>query len=412
MPSPRRIYLDHAATSWPKPEAVYEAVNHYQREVGAPHGRSGYREALLSNQVVDRARQGVAEILGAGQAEQVIFTASGTDSLNLAIRGIVRHGDHVVTSVCEHNSVLRPLRALQETSAVSVSYVPCDGQGRLSPDDVRQALRPDTRLVVIGHGSNVTGATQPIEPIARVLHGQGALLLVDAAQTAGHVPIDVQHMGIDLLAAPGHKGLLGPLGTGVLYVRPGVQHLLSPLRTGGTGTHSSEDRQPDELPEKYESGSHNLPGLAGLAAACDFLRDRTVTEIHSQLARHTSQLLERMEDLDVTGRAGLKIYGPRFKHPPTSPRSPSVGAVLATRTSVVSLTFMGYDPQELALLLEASYGIQSRAGLHCAPKMHRALGTLAGGGTLRLSLGWSTTQDEIDQTVKALEALVGTKSRQ
>ena len=216
MPSRRRIYLDHAATSWPKPEAVYEAVNHYQREVGAPHGRSGYREALLSNQVVDRARQGVAKILGADQAEQVIFTASGTDSLNLAIRGIVRHGDHVVTSVCEHNSVLRPLRALQETSAVSVSYVPCDGQGRLSPDDVRQALRPDTRLVVIGHGSNVTGAIQPIEPIARVLHGLDALLLVDAAQTAGHVPIDVQQMGIDLLAAPGHKGLLGPLGTGVL----------------------------------------------------------------------------------------------------------------------------------------------------------------------------------------------------
>ena len=191
-------------------------------------------------------------------------------------------------------------------------------------------------------------------------------------------------------------------------MRPGVQHQLSPLRTGGTGTHSSEDRQPDQLPEKYESGSHNLPGLAGLAAACDFLRARTVTEIHSQLTRHTSQLLERMEDLDVTGTAGLKIYGPRFEHPPASPRSPSVGAVPATRTSVVSLTLMGYDPQELALLLEASYGIQSRAGLHCAPKMHQALGTLAGGGALRLSLGWSTTQDEIDQTIAALKALVET----
>ncbi len=402
----RRIYLDHAATSWPKPEAVYEAVDHYQREVGASHGRSGYREALQANQVVAQARQGVAEILGAAQAEQVIFTASGTDSLNLAIRGIVRHGDHVVTSVCEHNSVLRPLHALQETSAVSVSYVPCDGQGRLSPDDVIQALCPGTRLVIIGHGSNVTGAIQPIETIAKMLHERGVLLLVDAAQTVGHVPLDVEHMGIDLLAAPGHKGLLGPLGTGVLYIRSGVQQMLSPLRMGGTGTHSSDDRQPDQLPEKYESGSHNLPGLAGLAAACDFLRQRTVMAIHAEQTRLTNQLLDRLEDLAASSTAGLKIYGPRPEYPSSERRSSGMGTGPCVRTSVVSLTLMEYDPQELALLLEASHGIQSRAGLHCAPKMHRALGTFAGGGTLRLSLGWSTTQDEIEQTVQAFEATV------
>jgi cysteine desulfurase family protein len=400
--------LDHAATSWPKPETVYEAVDHYQREVGAPHGRSGYREALQSNRVIERARQGVAELIGADQAEQVIFTASGTDSLNLAIRGIVRHGDHVVTSVCEHNSVLRPLRALRETSDVSVSYVPCDGQGRLFPDDVRQVLRPHTRLVVIQHGSNVTGAIQPIESIAEVLSGHDAFLLVDAAQTAGHVPIDVQQMGVDLLATPGHKGLLGPLGTGILYLCPKVQRELRPLRMGGTGTHSNDDRQPDQLPDKFESGSHNLPGLAGLAAACDFLRDRGIATIHAQLTRQTSQLLNRLEDLSASSTAGLKVHGPRLDRPWASHKSPSEGAAPSARTSVVSLTLMGYDPQEIAILLEASHGIQSRAGLHCAPKMHQALGTLAGGGTLRLSLGWSTTQDEIDQTVTALKALVAT----
>lgn len=398
IPPQSRIYLDHAATSWPKPEVVYTAVDHFQREVGAPHGRSGYREALQSNQMVERARQGIAELIGAGQAKQVIFTASGTDSLNLAIRGIVRRGDHVVSTVCEHNSVLRPLRALQDTCAVSVSYVPCDGWGRVSPDDVRMALRPDSRLVVVQHGSNVTGAIQPIESIAEVLNGHGALLLVDAAQTAGHVPLDVQRMGIDLLAAPGHKGLLGPLGTGVLYVRAGVEQWLQPLRIGGTGTHSSEDRQPDQLPEKYESGSHNLPGLAGLAAACDFLRARTITKIHSQLTWQTEYLLERLEELALVGSTGLKIYGPLSST--TDSKTPA-------RTSVVSLSLAGFDPQELAILLEASHGIQSRAGLHCAPRMHQSLGTLTSGGTLRLSLGWSTTQNELDQTIQAIAALVG-----
>lgn len=393
-----RIYLDHAATSWPKPEEVYRAVDHFQREVGAPHGRSSYREAMQSNRVVERARQGVADLIGVDQPKQVIFTASGTDALNLAIGGLVRHGDHVVTTVCEHNSVLRPLRDLQDSSSVSVSYVHCDDQGSVSPDDISRALRPNSRLVVVQHGSNVTGVIQPIESIAQVLHGHDAFLLVDAAQTAGHVPLNVQQMGIDLLAAPGHKGLLGPLGTGVLYVRPGVEQELHPYRIGGTGTHSSEDRQPDSLPEKYESGSHNLPGLAGLAAACDFLSDRTITKIHSQLTWQTNYLIERLEEMTSAGSADLRIHGPVTSN---------AGSVTPDRTSVISLSLAGYDPQELAILLEASHGIQSRAGLHCAPRMHRALGTLADGGTLRLSLGWSTTQQELDQTVQAFAALVG-----
>ena len=378
-----RIYLDNAATSWPKPEAVYAAVDHYQREIGAPNGRSGYREAADANVIVERARQGVAELMGADDPQQIVFGYSGTDMLNLAIRGIVRPGDHVVTTVCDHNSVLRPLRALSEQAGVEVSYVPCDGAGLVSPDDVRAALRPNTRLVAVVHASNVTGAVQPIELIGRIVREHGALFLVDAAQSLGHVPVDVSRLKVDLLAAPGHKGLLGPLGTGVLYMRPGVERQLEPLRYGGTGTRSDEDRQPDELPDKYEPGNHNLVGLAGLVASCEFLARKTIAAVHAHHTTLTSRLLERLHEVN-----GLTVHGPQST---------------ARRTSVVSITLDGYDPQELAAVLESSHRIQCRAGLHCAPRMHAALGTTEGGGTLRLSPGYSTTLDEIDLVATALE---------
>jgi cysteine desulfurase family protein len=384
----KRIYLDNAATSWPKPEAVYEAVDHYLREVGGPNGRSGYREALEANRIIERARRGVAQLMGARNPAHVVFGFNGTDVLNLAIRGIVRPGDHVVTTVCEHNSVLRPLRALHETADVAVTYVPCDGDGFVSPDDVRAAMRPNTRLVALVHASNVTGAVQPVAGIGKVVREAGAYFLVDAAQSLGHVPIDVEELGADLLAAPGHKGLLGPLGTGVLYIRPGVERELQPLRCGGTGSRSEEDRQPDVLPDKYEPGNHNLPGLAGLAAATEYLRTTTIGVIHAHHAELTSRLLEGLSDVP-----GLTIHGP-----PAS----------ANRTSVVSITLEGYDPQELAAMLDASQRIQCRAGLHCAPRMHEALGTTAGGGTLRLSPGNFTTREEIDTVIATLTEVTAT----
>jgi cysteine desulfurase family protein len=378
-----RIYLDNAATTWPKPEAVYAAVDQYQRENGAPNGRSGYREAMEANGIVERARQGVATLIGTDDPMQIVFGSNGTDVLNLAIRGVVRPGDHVVTTVCDHNSVLRPLRALSEQAGVNVGYVPCDGEGHVSPDDVRAALRPETRLVAVIHASNVTGAIQPIESIGRVVREHGALFLVDAAQSLGHMPIDVSQLEVDLLAAPGHKGLLGPLGTGVLYIRPGVETVLQPLRYGGTGTRSDEDRQPEELPDKYEPGNHNLLGLAGLVASCEFLARKSIEAIHRHHVELTARLLERIRCTD-----GLTIHGPQST---------------ANRTSVVSVTVDGYDPQELAAVLESTHRIQCRAGLHCAPRMHAALGTTAGGGTLRLSPGFATTIDEIDQVAAALE---------
>jgi cysteine desulfurase family protein len=381
MTSPR-IYLDNAATSWPKPEAVYRAVDHYLREIGGPNGRSGYREALEANRIVERARRGVADLIGARDLSRVVFGFNGTDVLNLAIRGIVRPGDHVVATVCEHNSVLRPLRALRETAGVDVSYVRCDGDGFVSPLDVEAAITSKTRLVAVVHASNVTGAIQPIDEIGKLVKNSDAYFLVDAAQSLGHVPIDVGRLEVDLLAAPGHKGLLGPLGTGVLYIRPGVERELQPLRCGGTGTQSEEDRQPDEMPEKYEPGNHNLPGLAGLAAATDFLRTETIEAVHAHHTQLTARLLEGLGDVP-----GLTIHGPQ---------------TTTNRTSVVSITAHGYDPQELAAMLDASQRIQSRAGLHCAPRMHEALGTTAAGGTLRLSPGYSTSPEEIDTVIATL----------
>jgi cysteine desulfurase family protein len=379
----KRIYLDNSATSWPKPEAVYDAVDHYQREIGAPNGRSGYSHAQESNRIVDRARRGVATLIGARDPSQVVFGFNCTDVLNMAIRGVVRPGDHIVTTVCEHNSVLRPLRALSEEANVEVTYVPCDGQGYVSPDDVRTALRPDTRLVAINHASNVTGCLQPIDEIGRIVRESRALYLVDAAQSMGHVPLDVRNFEVDLMAAPGHKGLLGPLGTGVLYMRTGIERELKSFRCGGTGTQSDEDRQPDVLPDKYEPGNHNLPGLAGLAAAMDFLRTETVEAIHEHHTKLVARLLDGFQQIEA-----VHIHGPLST---------------ANRTSVVSITVDGYAPQELGAALESAFGLQCRAGFQCAPRMHEALGTTAGGGTLRFSPGYATTIEEIDLAISALQ---------
>jgi cysteine desulfurase family protein len=378
-----RIYLDNAATSWPKPDAVYDAVDRFQREIGAPSGRSSYREAQASNRIIERTRQGVADLIGAEDSSQIVFGFNGTDVLNIAIRGVVRSGDHVVTTVCDHNSVLRPLRDLHETENVAVTYVPCDGEGFISPDDVRAALRPNTRLVAVNHASNVTGAIQPIDVIGHVVRESDALYLVDAAQSLGHVPIDVREFEVDLLAAPGHKGLLGPTGTGVLYIRPGVERDLRPLRCGGTGTQSDEDRQPQVLPNKYEPGIHNTPGLAGLGAALQFLQDTTVETIQARHAELTRLLLEGLKSI-----SGVTIHGPQSN---------------THRTSVIGITVEGYDPQELAAILDSTQNIQCRSGLQCAPRMHESLGTAATGGTLRVAPGYFTTRDQIDTLLTTLQ---------
>jgi cysteine desulfurase/selenocysteine lyase len=381
-----RIYLDNAATSWPKPATVYEAVDRYQRENGSPSGRGSSRHAEEVQREIVRARRGVAELVGIDDPSRVIFTNSGTDSLNTAIFGLLRPGDHVVTTVCEHNSVLRPLRYLSDNSDVSVSYVTCDGDGYVSPDDIRKALKPNTRLVAVVHGSNVTGAIQPVNEIGKIVAEHGAFYLVDAAQTLGEVPISLSDCHADMIAAPGHKGLMGPLGTGVLGLAERVVDELRPLRFGGTGTSSEEDSQPAELPHKYEAGNLNVPGLMGLATAVDYITERGIDRIRAHHEQLTERLIKGLERID-----GVTIYGTK------SPKS---------RTSVVSFNLKGYDPQELAFLLEINNRVECRAGLHCAPRMHEALGTLPTGGTVRLSPGWFSTAEQIDVALAGIQLVV------
>jgi cysteine desulfurase family protein len=383
-----RIYLDNAATSWPKPETVYAAVDRYQREVGASAGRSAYRDAGEAQRVVDAARRGCAEALGAIDPWKIVFGANGTDVLNLAIHGLLRPGDRVVTTVIEHNSVLRPLAEAARTKNVEVAHVGCDAAGYVDPVAVRQVARAKpTRLVVVSHASNVTGAIQPVAEIAEFAHEAQALVLVDAAQSAGHVPVDVRELGVDLLATSGHKGLLGPLGTGVLYVRSGVETELEPIRQGGTGLNSTEDRQPSGMPERYEAGNLNTPALAGLAAAAQFLGEHGIRSI----VEHEGRLIQRLLQ-GLRAMPNVRVYGPTDGQP---------------RVAVVSFSVEGYDPQDFAAALDSSFGVQCRAGLHCAPRMHAQLKTVTRGGTVRFSCGWSTTEAEVDRALEAVAAIAG-----
>ncbi|HVC93933.1 MAG TPA: aminotransferase class V-fold PLP-dependent enzyme [Pirellulales bacterium] len=385
MPPLPRIYLDQAATSWPKPEAVYRAVERYQRESGAAAGRGSYADAVEVGESVERARRDLARFIGADDAGRIVFTFNGTDSLNLAIHGTLAGGGHVVTSVVEHNSVLRPLSFLEAAGRIAVTRVGCGPLGVVDPDDVRRAIRPDTKLVALTHASNVTGALQPAAEVGGIARQHGALFLLDAAQTLGDLPLSVDELSVDLLAAPGHKGLLGPLGTGILYIRRGVEGQLAPLRQGGTGSFSDQDRQPETLPDRYESGNLNVPGILGLAAGVGWLREQGMDRIRGHALRLTEQLLAGLSAI-----AALRIHGP---------------VAADQRVAVVSVTFAAIDPQELAATLDSAYRIQVRSGLQCAPLMHRALGTIAGGGTVRFSLGPLTTAGEIDAALAAMNEI-------
>ncbi len=382
-----RIYLDNAATSWPKPSAVYDAVDAYQRQSGMAVGRGATRRGLELQRIVDRCRKQAAHLLGAESPERILFTFNGTDGLNIALQGLLRPGDHVVTTVMEHNSVLRPLRELKERIGIDVTYVPADATGFVAPDDVRAALTSDTRLVAILHASNVSGTIQPVAAVGSIAKEAGALFLVDAAQTAGHLPIDLSRLGVDVLACSGHKGLLGPLGTGLLYIRPGLESQLQSLRQGGTGSQSEDDRQPEFLPDKYESGNHNAPGLAGLDAALGWIAERGGDALRRHEVALTARLLDGLEAL-----GNVRIHGPLDAE---------------ARTGVVSLTIAGFDPQDAAAILDETFGIETRAGLHCAPRAHQAIGTFAGGGTVRLSLGAFSREADVDAALQAIEELAG-----
>lgn len=378
------IYLDNAATSHPKPESVYRAVDHALREIGTSPGRGGYRRGLDATRIVFGARESLAELFGIKDSSRLAFTSSATDALNLAIAGMLRPGDHAVTTTMEHNSVSRPLR-LAEKRGSSITRIPCDRSGFLNPRDLAAAIRADTRLIVLSHCSNVTGTVQPLAEIGHLASQSGIPLLVDAAQSAGVMPIDVTDMGISLLAAPGHKGLLGPQGTGFLYITEGLE--LPPLVVGGTGGHSSGEEQPEEMPDRFESGTHNTPGIAGLGAGVKFILStgiETIRKKEMSLVRHLVEGLLKVQ--------GVTLYGP---------------APEKERGGIVSFTVEGRDPAMFGFTLDQEYDIEVRTGLHCAPWAHRTIGTYPA-GTIRVSPGWFTTEQEIETFLGAMHQILKT----
>ncbi|HCE66230.1 MAG: cysteine desulfurase [Geobacteraceae bacterium GWC2_55_20] len=377
------VYLDNAATSFPKPEEVYQAVIHAMREVGASPGRGGHHRSLEAGRIMFMAREAVARLFSIADSSRIIFTHNATGALNLALHGTLKPGDHVITTSMEHNSLLRPLHALGR-DGVDVTIVDAGPEGLVDPDQIARFVRKDTRMIAVGHISNVCGAIQPIDRISAICHKAGAMFLMDAAQSAGYINIDVVSSGIDLLAAPGHKGLLGPPGTGLLYVAPHIE--LKPIFEGGTGTSSTSLEQPLMMPDGYEAGTHNLPGIAGLKAGIEFILDRgidTIFQHEHSLVNQAARLLGLLP--------GVKIYGPG------DPES---------RGAVLSFNVEGVDASLLAAELDHGFDIAVRAGLHCAPLAHRTIGTLPG-GTLRMSPGWSSTSEEIAFFSDAVVQCVG-----
>ncbi len=378
----RKVYLDNAATTWPKPEGVYRAMDRFAREVGGNPGRSGHEKALEAGREVLRCRESLAALLGVSDPSRIVFTKNATEALNLVLLGRLRRGGHVIITSVEHNSVWRPVRALRCMGA-DYSIAECGPDGTLDPHELAKLIRIDTRLIACTHASNVLGSLLPVREIARIASEHDIALLVDAAQTAGRYPIDVEEAGIQYLAFTGHKELFGPQGTGGLYIAPGWE--VEPLTYGGTGSLSESAEQPGFLPDRYESGTLNAWGLAGLRAGVDFVSHWGVERIREHDKILTERLLDGLESLEK-----VRIYGPRtWEH----------------RIGVVSFNLEGISSSDLAYLLDERYGICVRSGLHCSPLAHATAGTLRE-GTVRVSFSFLNTVEEVDYLIRALEEIV------
>ncbi len=379
------IYLDNAATSWPKPPQVLRAMTDVLGHVGGNPGRSGHRLSIAAARVIYDTREEIARFFGISDPIRVIFTCNATHAINLALMGILKPGDHIVTTSMEHNSVMRPLRSL-ERQGVRLSIVPCGTEGSLDVRSMAQAITPTTRLVVVNHASNVVGTLLPVAEVASLAHQAGAMLLVDAAQTAGVVPIDMRAMKIDLLAFTGHKELQGPPGIGGLVIADNIDAAqVEPLTCGGTGSGSESEEQPDDLPDKFESGTANLAGIAGLGAGLQWIGDRGMDEIREHMNKLSRTLIDGLSAIP-----GIKIYG----------------ALDPERSvAIVSFTFSGKHVSEIGLRLDEEYGVLSRVGLHCAPAAHKTIGSFPE-GTVRLAPGVTTTVSDIQETLQALNKVV------
>lgn len=383
------IYFDNAATSWPKPPQVAEAMVHFMSEIGANAGRSGHRLAVEAGRIVYEAREAVADLFNAPDPLRIVFGLNVTEAMNLALRGYLRPSDHVITSSMEHNAVMRPLRQL-EREGVELTVLPCSPEGFLDPASIEPAVRPHTAMIVLNHASNVVGSLLPIAEAGRIARNHGALLAVDTAQTAGAYPVDVAADGVDLLGFTGHKGLYGPMGSGGLIVGDRVDvERLAPLKRGGTGSNSEREEQPDFLPDKYESGTANVVGLAGLAAGLRFVLANGVETIRAHEVALTRRLVAGLQSMP-----NVTVYG---------------GLDADLQTATISFNVAGRLPSDVGLRLDEEFDILCRVGLHCAPAAHKTIGTFPT-GAVRFGLSYFNTTEEIDRALAAV-AIIARSAR-
>lgn len=376
------IYLDHAATSWPKPASVTEAVMSVMLNDAANPGRGSHAMAVRASRVLFDARKQLAKLFNIKNPNDIAFASNTTMALNMAIKGFLKPGDHVIATSVEHNSVRRPLYYLEQKIGIEVTYIEGDVTGNINVDDLNKHIRPNTSLVVVNHSSNLLGTIMPLADIAEIVRKHDIKLLVDAAQSAGILPIDVRAMGIHMLAFPGHKGLLGPQGTGGLYIDPNLE--LEPLLHGGTGSQSEALEQPYVRPDRYEAGTQNTPGLAGLSKGVQHVLLEGVQNIHHKEWTLAQRLLHGLESIE-----GVKLLGP---------------AIGEQRTGIVAFNLQSVDPSELSFILDQHYGIAIRAGFHCTPLAHACAGT-SDTGAIRASVGIYTTEADVDALTDAIKEI-------
>lgn len=375
------IYLDNAATSWPKPDAVCGAMVDCIKNCGANPGRSGHRMAMQASEKVYECRENLARLFRIGDPLRIAFTANATEAINLAVKGMLAAGDHVIITSMEHNAVVRPLKKL-ESRGVELSVVRADSNGRVDLKDIENNIKPNTKLLLVTHASNVTGTVNDVQSIGRLAQDHKIIFMVDAAQTAGKYPVDVELMNVDLLAFPGHKGLLGPQGTGGLYIREGL--VLDTLKEGGTGSVSESLAQPDFLPDRFESGTLNTPGIVGLNEGVKYILKTGIDNIRMHEKQLEQQMMKGLGQI-----AGVRAYGSN---------NPELG--------VISITIDGRDCNEVCNELDEKYGIAARGGLHCAYLAHETIGT-QNTGTIRFSIGPYNTTRDIDQALIAVKTIAG-----
>ncbi len=375
------IYFDNSATSWPKPSQVKEAMIKFMDEVGANPGRSGHILSIEAARIIYEARETLSTLFNVKNSSRIIFTQNATESINLALKGLLKPRDHVITSSMEHNSVMRPLRHL-EKNGIELTVVPCFGDGSLDPKEVEKRIQSNTRMIVLNHGSNVTGTILPVREVGKIAREYNLFLLVDAAQTAGVIPIDIEKDRLDLLAFTGHKSLYGPQGTGGLVIGERIREKeMIPLKQGGTGSRSEFEEQPEFLPDLFESGTPNGVGIAGLLGGVKFVLKEGIEKIREKEILLMRKLMEGLKEIP-----DIKIYGP--KRPDD-------------RISTISFNFNNFSPAEGAFRLERCFGILCRPGLHCAPQAHRTIGTFPE-GTIRFGLSTFNTEEEIEFALQAI----------